>query len=68
MIGEHVLLKVSLIKGVMRFKMKGKLNLSYIVLFYLLLSVIVMFLILKKYHLDDEDTKVYYSNIVTRYL
>ena len=34
MIGEHVLLKVSLIKGVMRFKKKGKLNLSYIVFFY----------------------------------
>lgn len=33
MIGEHVLLKVSLIKGVMRFKKKGKLNLNYIVFF-----------------------------------
>ena len=33
MIGEHVLLKVSLIKGVMRIKKKGKLNLSYIVFF-----------------------------------
>ena len=35
MIGEHVLLKVSLIKGVMRFKKKGKLNLSYIVCFFI---------------------------------
>ena len=66
MIGGHVLLKVSLIKGVMRFKKKGKLNLSYI--FFLLLSVIVMFLILKKYHLDDEATKEYNSNILARYL
>ena len=63
MIGEHVLLKVSLIKGVMRFKKKGKLNLSYIVFVFLLLSVIVMFLILKKYHLDDQATKEYNSNI-----
>ena len=62
MIGEHVLLKVSLIKGVMRFKKKGKLNLSYIV-FFLLLSVMVMFLILKKYHLDDQAAKEYNSNI-----